>query len=316
MNHGSLFSGIGGFDYASDQMGWTNIFHCEIEPFPRKVLKYYWPNAISYDDIRKTDFTVHRGEIDILTGGFPCQPYSVAGSRKGTEDDRHLWPEMLRAIRELTPSCIVGENVPGIISWNEGMVFEEVCADLENEGYEVQPVILPAASVNAPHKRDRVWFVAYNPNTRVESLQSGRKDRVRRLNTTPNSGSAQLQERTPERNWPYQEEKGTRMDDRPERSGDFGNATNPGGTRLQELHIPTESAGSGYGAGGNYENGNGFERFPTQSPVCSRNDGFSARLDGITFPKWRNESIKAAGNAIVPQVALQIFKVIEQMNGE
>src|SRR5690606_3364764 len=195
MNHGSLFSGIGGFDLAAEEMGWNNVFHCEIEPFPRKILNYYWPKAKSYEDIKTTDFTVHRGQIDILTGGFPCQPYSVAGSRKGKEDDRHLWPEMLRAIRELSPSWIVGENVPGIISWNEGLVFEEVCADLENEGYEVQPIVLPAASVNAPHKRDRVWFVAYNPNTRVESLQSGRKDRVRRLNTTPYSNNTGLQKK-------------------------------------------------------------------------------------------------------------------------
>lgn len=124
LSHGSLFSGIGGFDLAAEWMGWENKFHCEIEEFPKRVLKYYWPNAKSYDDITKTDFTIWRGKIDILTGGFPCQPYSVAGKRLGKEDDRHLWPEMLRAIREIQPSWVVGENVSGLINWNGGLVFD------------------------------------------------------------------------------------------------------------------------------------------------------------------------------------------------
>jgi len=149
MRHGSLFSGIGGFDLAAESMGWTNVFHCEWMPFPRKVLSHYWPEATSYHDITTTDFSVHRGEIDILTGGFPCQPYSAAGKRKGKDDDRHLWPHMLRCIREVRPRWMVGENVFGLVTWNAGMVFEEVCADLESEGYSVQPFVLPAAAVNA-----------------------------------------------------------------------------------------------------------------------------------------------------------------------
>src|SRR5690625_805792 len=106
MNHGSLFSGIGGFDLAAEWMGWENIFNCEIEELPRKILNHYWPDAISYEDIKKTDFTIHRGQIDILTGGFPCEPYSQAGKRLGKDDERHLWPEMLRAIREIAPTWI------------------------------------------------------------------------------------------------------------------------------------------------------------------------------------------------------------------
>ena len=136
MKHGSLFSGIGGFDLASEWMGWENIFHCEINTFCRKVLHHYWPNSITYDDIKKTDFTIHRGNIDVLTGGFPCQPYSHAGKRKGSEDDRHLWPEFYRAIREISPTWVIGENVLGLVNWNEGMVFDEVLACLEDEGYE------------------------------------------------------------------------------------------------------------------------------------------------------------------------------------
>ena len=138
--HGSLFSGIGGFDLAAEWAGWQNAFHCEWNDFGKRILNYYWQKAISYDDITKTDFTIHRGTIDILTGGFPCQPYSVAGKRKGKEDERHLWPEMLRAIREISPTYIVGENGYGLVNWNRGLVFHEVQTDLENEGYEVQVV--------------------------------------------------------------------------------------------------------------------------------------------------------------------------------
>ena len=161
MTHASLFSGIGGFDLAAEWMGWQNVFNCEIDPFCRKVLAYHFPDAKQYEDIKTTDFTIHRGHIDVLTGGFPCQPFSLAGKRKGANDDRYLWPEMLRAIREIRPRWVVGENVLGIVNWSDGMVFEQVQADLEAAGYEVQPFLIPACAVDAPHRRDRVWFVAH-----------------------------------------------------------------------------------------------------------------------------------------------------------
>ena len=160
MNHASLFSGIGGFDLAAEWMGWNNVFNCEWEEFPRQVLKHHFPNAIQHGDIKELDATAYAGRIDILTGGFPCQPYSAAGKRKGKDDERHLWPEMLRVVQECAPRYVVGENVFGLVNWNRGMVFEEVCSDLEAEGYAVQSYVLPAASVNAPHRRDRVFFVA------------------------------------------------------------------------------------------------------------------------------------------------------------
>jgi DNA-cytosine methyltransferase len=165
MKHGSLFSGIGGFDLAAEWMGWENIFHCEWMPFPRQVLHYHFPKSISYEDITKTDFTIHRGSIDILTGGFPCQPYSSAGKRLGKDDERHLWPHMLRAIQEINPTFVVGENVRGLTNWNGGVVFEEVCAQLEDCGYKVQPILLPACAIGAPHRRDRIWFIAVNTNS-------------------------------------------------------------------------------------------------------------------------------------------------------
>lgn len=171
LRHGSLFSGLGGFDLAAQWMGWENVFHCENNPFCQKILKYYWSNAKTYGDIKLSDFTIYRGLIDVLSGGFPCQPYSTAGLRLGTKDHRHLWPEMRRAIREIQPTWVVGENVRGLVSWNGGVVFEEVQADMEAEGYEVIPFLLPACGIEAPHRRERIWFVAYS-NRRWQSTQS------------------------------------------------------------------------------------------------------------------------------------------------
>ena len=259
MTHGSLFSGIGGFDLAAEWMGWENIFHCEWNPFGQKVLKHYWPNAISYENICTTDFTVHRGKVDIITGGFPCQPYSLAGKRLGKEDERHLWPEMLRTIREVQPRWVVGENVFGLVNWSGGLVFHEVQADLEAQGYEVQPYILPAVSVNAPHRRDRVWFVAY-------SERNGLEYRSKTFNIS--------------------KEKRKTFIKRSYFTKDFASDS----SRFNKSWtIDTK----------------------TESILCNGDDGLSNRLDGITFSKWRKESIKAGGNAIVPQVAYQIFKTIQ-----
>jgi DNA (cytosine-5)-methyltransferase 1 len=165
--HASLFSGIGGFDLAAEWMGWDNLFHCEWNPFGQRVLKHHFPNSISYNDITKTDFSIHNGSVDILTGGFPCQPYSSAGKRLGKSDERHLFPHMLRCIKEVKPRWVIGENVRGLVNWNGGLVFNEVYDDLEREGYEVQSFLIPAASVNAPHQRYRVWFVAYSNTSRI-----------------------------------------------------------------------------------------------------------------------------------------------------
>ena len=343
MKHGSLFSGVGGFDLAAEWMGWENIFHCEWNQFGQKVLKYYWPNAVSYDDICKTDFTIWNGRIDILTGGFPCQPYSMAGKRQGTEDARHLWPEMCRAIRECRPTWIVGENVPGLINWSGGLVFEQVCADLESEGYEVQPVVLPASGVNAPHRRDRVWFVAYLSSQRINRINgdnSGKTGENRKRNDESHCIGPIRPTQNPNEN-------GRGGDERKEESsiGRFGNigagdnervrtdhAETGDATNACEIRLPSsESIGELEGRQRFAINNECafWGKFPTVAPLCTGNDGFSPDMDNVTFfkqlgidnprqpaisyAKWRNESIKAGGNAIVPQVAFQIFKVIEQM---
>jgi DNA (cytosine-5)-methyltransferase 1 len=273
MKHGSLFSGIGGFDLAAEWMGWENVFHCEWNPFGQKVLKHHFPNSISYNDITKTDFSIHRGNIDIITGGFPCQPYSTAGLRKGKADERHLFPEMLRAIKEIQPTWVIGENVRGLVSWGGGLVFHEVCNDLEREGYEVQPFLIPAASVNAPHKRERIWFIAYSDGTRRE-----------KLNTSAITNQQDII---------------------------GGYALHSNGSSEQGKYIGQERKGK-FDRPNSRDEFNNFQNFPTQSPICLGDDGLSDRLDSITFSKWRNESIKAGGNAIVPQVAYEIFKTIEK----
>ena len=295
MNHGSLFSGIGGFDLAAEWMGWNNIFHCEIEPFPRKILNYHFPNSITYEDIKQTDFSIHRGQIDILTGGFPCQPYSAAGQRKGKEDERHLWPEMLRVIREIQPRWVVGENVLGLVNWSEGLVFEEVQLDLEAEGYEVQAFVLPASAKNAPHRRDRVWFVAYsNSNGYIKSVRGrdGEKEKISREHRQKNSTTGEFvgtsngnAANTNSKRQEWERKQGVITEQRKR-----------GNKRFEQL---------GY-------NEHQWEKFPTQSPICGRDDGLPTELDGITFSKWRRESIKGYGNAIVPQVVYSIFKTIEK----
>lgn len=136
------------------------MLSCEFADFPSRVLQHYFPSADHYGDIRQLDGTKYRGTIDVLTGGFPCQPFSAAGQRRGTEDNRFLWPEMLRVIREIRPTWIVAENVRGITSIDNGLVFERVCSELEADGYDVQALCIPARAVNAPHRRDRMWFIA------------------------------------------------------------------------------------------------------------------------------------------------------------
>lgn len=296
ISHGSLFSGIGGFDLAAEWIGWKNVFHCEINEFCAKILNYHFPNAEHYADITKTDFTKWRGKIDVLSGGFPCQPFSVAGNRKGTDDNRYLWPEMLRAIQEIRPTWIVGENVAGILSMvqpgkevemgrqesifgednrkrvllRQEYIIETICKDIEREGYSVQPIIIPACAVGAPHRRDRVWFIADRTDAGVKSMHQWENsiNPIEPIANTESSGlSACVNGQREKQSW----------------------------RRNERTCIPSD-----------------WRDFPTQSPVCGRNDGFPDKLDGITLPKWREESIKAYGNAIVPQVAYEIFKAIKE----
>lgn len=298
LTHASLFSGIGGAELAASWLGWTNVFHCEIQEFQRKVLEYWFPNSISYEDITKTDFKEWRGQIDVLTGGFPCQPFSVAGKRKGAEDNRYLWDEMLRAIRQIQPTWVVGENVNGILSmaqpsketkmeraddlFDENFIYrkeqkftiEVICEDLERAGYSVQPFVIPACAVGAPHRRDRVWIVAHRTDTGTEDLQQGGKDRISEFGVVAHAKGARSAREL------------------------FGKQEQIQSDR-QNCRIDKSD----------------FRCFPTQSPICNRDDGLPFRMADLTisFPKWRSKSIEALGNAWVPQVAFEIFKTINEI---
>ena len=288
MTHGSLFSGIGGFDLAARWMGWENIFHVERDPFCRQVLAHHFPKSQSFDDVKTFDATPFRGRLRVLSGGFPCQPFSAAGKRAGTSDDRYLWPEMFRIIREARPTYVVAENVRGLISWNEGLVLDTVCSDLEGEGYEVFPTVLPAASVNAPHRRDRIWIVAYAH----DKGGAGGPGQVQGTNGE-----------VPQRN-----------DHAEPRHAGAANAADTDGERLQRrLHKDRPKETTRHVSPCSTQQA-GWQDFPTFPPICGGDDGLPSRLDGITFPKWRRESIKAYGNAIVPQVAYQIFRALEDSN--
>lgn len=386
LTHGSLFSGIGGFDLAAGWMGWTNVFHCEINEFCTRILNHHFPNAEHYADITKTDFTPWRGRIDVLSGGFPCQPFSLAGQRKGADDDRYLWPQMLRAIREIQPSWVVGENVAGILTMvqpgeevevgsqtslfgeadrkrvllRQEYVVETICRDLGSEGYSVQPLLIPACAVGAPHRRDRIWFIAHRTNAGTETMQftgengihavgtssytdgdrytscgtscriekerreraamsgqrGGRCERFNGLDgfsrDVTDTNSKGLQERFTYGQCKDESENRERVHSGTKRHGHKWITANPNGKRQkygndqgpERQDKPDEQFKPQYSS-------SIWEKFPTQSPICSGDDGISGRLDGITFSKWRQESVKAYGNAIVPQIAYEIFKTIE-----
>ena len=256
MKHIGLFEGIGGFSYAAKLIGWETVAWCEWNEFGQRVLKYHFPEAEGFGDITKTDFKKYANTVNILTGGFPCQPYSIAGKRLGKEDERHLWPEMLRAVREVQPPWVVGENVLGLLNWNGGLVFDEVQTDLEAEGYEVWPYVLPACGINAPHTRERVWFVAYS------------REKLFNATITENRSVKDIEAR-------------------PEKRGQNWN----------EFKLGATIGNTGIG----FYNGVDFE-----PSVIRVNDGISTELD----------ELEAFGNAIVPQVALQIFRAIAQCQNE
>ena len=344
MNHASLFSGIGGAEVAASMMGWQNIFHCEIQEFPRKVLQYWFPNSESYEDITKTDFHQWQGKVDVLTGGFPCQPFSLAGRRKGADDNRYLWPQMLRAIRDIKPTWIVGENVAGIRTmvepgqeikvgrtddlFEENYIYreesrftlEKICKELEAAGYSVQPLNIPACSVGAPHRRERIWIVAHRTDAGAETLQYERKNRVHA------SKSPSYAYSTRQRKWKNKQKSFSRCC-RTSNTGPCRNTRTLADSlrhRSNKVHKnlqPKFSDGKkSYGIGNqwndtfsNFPKEDFWKDFPTQSPVCRGNDGIPFDVDRLTisFPKWRTESIKAYGNAWVPQVAYEIFRAIE-----
>jgi len=173
-----LFSGIGGFSLGLERAGMETVAFCEIDPYCRKILEKHWPTVPIHSNVKNLNGEKYEGEVDLICGGFPCQPFSQAGKQGGTEDDRYLWPEMLRLIREIRPSWILGENVIGIIN----MELDKIISSLEEENYKVGTYIIPACGVDAPHKRNRVWIVAHTNNSRQSASQreGSPRDYIRR----------------------------------------------------------------------------------------------------------------------------------------
>ena len=348
LTHASVFSGIGGPEIAATMLGWDNAFHCEINEFGRKILEYWYPNSKSYEDITKTDFSEWRGRVDVLTGGFPCQPFSYAGQRRGAEDDRYLWPHMFRCIDQVRPTWVVAENVAGILTMveqgevspmeSQGTLFDEgdgvrryrlvetftlqrICDDLEGHGYEVQPVLVPACAVGAPHRRDRVFIVARRV---VADSYLGADGRAAREDEGE-SGAERLQERHEVRK-PYEpSERRAESEWNNRFYAILRNSPNTDrqfwGQQLGEPRLCESEQGKlrgGDSEGGSIAGCGRWRDFPTVSPVHRGNDGLPFSLDDLAIPasKWRTESLKAYGNAIVPQVMYEIFRAIEIVERE
>lgn len=251
MTHGSLFSGIGGFDLAAEWMGWQNVFHCEWNPFCQKVLKYYWPQAESFTDITKTDFTKYHGTIDIISGGFPCQDASIAKQhgqgQTGLQGGRtSLFFEMCRAIREIKPKFIVAENVANILKTNRGSDFTRILSELSSMGYNAEWRVCRASEIGAAHHRARMYMVAYPSSIRLQQTETF---------------FSLLHEETSSFSW------------------------KPYGTTIQ------------ISRGG---------QWISEPPILCLANGISSKLVA--------KELHGYGNSIIPQIAFQIFKAIEQIN--
>ena len=383
LTHASVFSGIGGPEIAATMLGWDNAFHCEINDFGRKILEYWFPKSESYKDVKTTNFTKWRGRIDVLTGGFPCQPFSYAGQRRGADDDRYLWPEFKRVISEIRPTWVVGENVAGITTmveqgkvatmegqaslfdesdgvcrykYEQPFTIQRVCADLEALQYSVQPFIIPACAVGAPHRRDRVFIVARHiasdtdngadRRTAREDEGKGREERIQerhevRKSDEPNQVRPEAERFTtdtcsngrPPQDIRRKRERRTsdgKNVEQPQSVFDSGSIRrNPADTSCeccQRLRPRQSEAGGAQqeqprGRGGEDGGVAGCGRwanFPTVSPVHRGNDGLPFDVDrlALSFGKWRTEALKAYGNAIVPQVMYEIFRAIEIVEQE
>ena len=350
-----LFSGIGGFSLGLEKTGaFKTVAFCEIDKYCTLLLQKHWKGVKVYGDVRtltKKQFEEDGIEFpDVITGGFPCQPFSVAGKQKGTNDDRHLWPEMFRVIQEFKPTFVIGENVKNIINIQDGVVFETVCTDLESEGYEVQTYNIPACAVDAPHRRERVWIVGYSQHN--GSLAS---KITRGINQTSNNDekgeneTSKLTRTSGSGNIETMENSGRTL-----RSGTEFERTNEDEVRKENADQSQRPSGSS-----GYDVANSNTRFSNRSReeiptgrnsidtssenVSNSNDersqghrieyelSESKGQEQISWPRrWEFEPnvgrvangvsgrvhrLKALGNSIVPQIAEEIGKAIIEAYG-
>ena len=270
-----LFSGIGGFSLGLERAGpFRTVAFCEREPFPQAVLRKHWPDTPIYDDVR-TIPTERLGRIDLICGGFPCQPWSVAGQQRGAEDDRDLWPVMASLIERLRPRWVVGENVRGFV--NEPLGLQRSLSDLESLGYQTAPFVIPACAVDAPHRRDRVWIVGHSKNERRSCWE--------------NAGRKRAEDKQIEQSGIRSEFSGSGQN-----VADADSASSQGGcipSRIHSEHADADSGSDGIGRQTSLQ-------WLPEPGVGRVAHGVSRRVDRL----------KALGNAVVPQVVEQIGRAI------
>lgn len=281
-----LFSGIGGFSLGLERAGMETVAFCEQDEFCQKILNKHWKDIGVYNDVR-TITTEYDGTVDLICGGFPCQPFSVAGKQKGEADDRHLWPAMLECVKHYKPRWVIGENVSGFVS----MALDDVLSDLESEGYECETFILPACAVNAPHRRDRVWVIAHASDSRCNDGRDNRKKRHVQENI-----KREFEENKPEwkgRKFRVSEDTIVTSDPMCERQG--GGESTRNETKGREKVMSwgcLERSGWGYWK----------ECLPTPR-ICRGDDGISDR----------SHRLRALGNAVVPQIPELIGRAIMEI---
>ena len=303
--HLDLFSGIGGFALACRMVGGIEtVGFCEREPYAQRVLKKHWPDVPICNDIHEMKGNDY-GTIDLITGGFPCQPYSLAGERRGNEDDRALWPQMLRVISEARPAWVLGENVPGIIT----LALDGLLADLEAQGYACETLCIPACGVDAKHRRERIWIVGHSSRPRIQRNGSsgeqvthsdaGSRLSLRTGGTLADSASG--------------EDIGRECRDVAEASGSWASlndATDSCGEAVansNEIGLSLAESESGEEwTGGTSERpcAAGRRGWATEPDVGRVANGVSRRVDRL----------KGLGNAIVPQVAAEIIAAMKRVD--
>ena len=324
-----LFSGIGGFSLGLESTGFfKTIAFCEKDEFCKKVLNKHWSQIPIYDDIK----SINAGQIsaDIISGGFPCQPFSVAGKQRGKQDDRYLWPEMLRVVTEVKPRWFIGENVSGLININEGMVLRQVCDDLEKQGFQVQCFVIPASGIGAWHQRKRVWIIAHSNSNRDRNKitgSNGEEKEIQREHRKKDSTSWKFIRTDTNEDVANSQRMG--WQERSKKSKEFKGkaASNKSNNSIEgqsirksslSMDVPnTNSKGSqGHGVSTDMETKQrqviterSIEEQQTwweaQSDICRNVNGISYELD-----KDRKNRIKALGNSIVPLIAYEIAKAI------
>ena len=303
-----LFSGIGGFSLGLERAGMETVAFCEYDEKARLVLKKHWPEVPIYNDVRELNGRQFEGQsISVICGGFPCQPYSVAGERLGEKDDRHLWPEYFRLIQEIRPTWVIGENVFGIVN----LFIDSVLSDLESAGYRHETLIIPACAVNAPHRRERVWIVAHSAGIGLQgSRLTGNSHGSSRKNggTHQSAGTGGRKHNEDVAHTDKERLQGIRADKHPQgRQGqEEGSSGLCGGGMVPDTHGSRKtSSGDAGGVGRQWEQISHAGEYVGENWRIEPSVGRVAH--GV--PK-RMDRLKQLGNAVIPQIPELIGRAI------